>query len=84
MKIFEIIKSFLRKIMNKEQNLIESPKLDVENISSEISKKRNEFEELLKVNLTSNNTTTSKKGGSNIETLQCINDGLGFQKIKNY
>ena len=88
MNLLEIIKSFFEKIFNKNQNLIESPKTSIENVNTSIDQNRNEFEESLKVNLKPNNSTSSESSSfsstTNIKSLKCINDGLGFQEIKNY
>lgn len=81
MNLLDKIKSLFNRIFNKCPKQLESPNINTDNISDSISKIRNEFEESLRVNLTAASSSTS---GSTIESLQCINDGLGFQKIKNY
>lgn len=51
----------------------------------EEDKKR--FEDSIRVDLTKLNNSSSSNssdGDTIIETLICINDGLGFQKIKKY
>ena len=88
MNLLEIVKSFFEKIFNKNQKLLESSKVDIQNVNNYINQIRNKFEESLKVNLIQINSNLSESSSfsstSNIESLKCINDGLGFQKIKNY
>ena len=78
MNLLNIIKNFINKIFNKNHvKKLESPKEDNNMIHS-----NSNFKDTIKVNL---NTKESKKEQKkNIETLQCENDGLGFQKIKKY
>ena len=73
MNIFNVLKKFFEKLLkNKKTKMLEPPKAEVQikKINSDI--KRNTFKEQLKIN------------NKEIETIECINDGLGFQKIKNY
>lgn len=69
MNVFQRIKNFFDKIFKKNQKMIESPK-KIEN-----NKPNNTFIESLKMK-------TPQIRVNTIESLECINDGTGFQKIK--
>lgn len=69
MNVFQRIKNFFDKIFKKNQKLIKSPK-KIEN-----NKPTNTFIESLKTKMPQIHEKT-------IESLECINDGTGFQKIK--
>ncbi len=73
MNLINILKNFINKLFKKSEiKRIEPPKENKE-------VKNKFFLDSLKVEI--NNKKNKKKI---IETLQCENDGLGFQKIKKY
>lgn len=77
MNIFDKIKNILKKFFNiKTPKLIEQPRVDYV---------KNDFREKIKIEkkLKLKNEEKAPKGLI-IKTLTCINDGLGFQKIKRY
>lgn len=78
MNLLNIIKNFINKIFNKNDiKKLESPKIENNKLH-----RNSYFKDTIKIDL---NTKESKnKKEKIIETLQCENDGLGFQKIKNY
>lgn len=71
MKIINLLKLFFKRILKKNNNirLLDTPK----ETESKIIEKRERFKDCLKVKLYKNR----------IVSMQCINDGLGIQKIKN-
>lgn len=74
MNVIKILKDLLKKIFKHNKNeLLVSPELETRELNDSKYKNRNIFVESIKVNLNKNK----------IKTLECINDGLGFQKIKN-
>ena len=78
MNILNIIKNFISKIFNKNEiKKLESPKIENNKLHS-----NNHFKDTIKVNLIIKESKNKKE--RTIETLQCENDGLGFQKIKKY
>ena len=78
MNILNIIRNIINKIFKKNDiKKLESPKRENNRLH-----RNSYFKDTIKVNL---NTKESKnKKEKIIESLQCENDGLGFQKIKNY
>lgn len=71
MNIINLFKNFLNIIFKKNATkLLAAPKMT----ESKIIEKSEDFKNHLKVNL-------NKK---RIVTMQCVNDGLGIQTIKNY
>lgn len=74
MNMIKILKDLLKKIFKHNKNeLLVSPEPETRELNDSKYKNRNIFIESIKVNLNKNK----------IKTLECINDGLGFQKIKN-
>lgn len=74
MNVIKILKDLLKKIFNHSKHgLLVSPEPETRNANDRKYENRNIFVESIKVNLNKNK----------IKTLECINDGLGFQKIKN-
>ena len=70
MKIINLLKLFFNRILkNNNIKLLDTPK----ETESKIIEKRERFKECLKVKVYKNR----------IVLMQCINDGLGIQKIKN-
>ena len=75
MNLLNIIKNFINKLFKKNNiKKLESPKEE-----NKLIHNNSNFKDTIKVNF---NTKNDKE--IIIETLQCENDGLGFQKIKNY
>lgn len=75
MSILKMLKSFLGRIFKTNTKKLSEPqKMENQNTQFKSSEKNDSFKELIKVHLNE----------TEIETLECINDGLGFQKIKNY
>ena len=78
MNIIERIKEYLIRIFNKNKiNYLEPARKDVHNNKNYNTK--NEFKDSLRLNISKRSHTSLSH--SVIETLECINDGLGFQKI---
>lgn len=71
MNIINLFKNFFIRILKKNTTkLLDTPKMT----ESKIIEKRDIFKDRLKVSFNKNR----------IASMQCINDGLGIQKIKNY
>lgn len=78
MNLVNIIKNFINKLFNKNTiKKLESPKRE----NNELHR-NSYFKETIKIDTNTKELKNNKK--KIIETLQCENDGLGFQKIKNY
>ena len=79
MKIIERIKEYLIIIFNKNKiNYLESAK-EEKNVYNNNCNTKKEFKDSLRLNVSQKSHTSLSH--SVIETLECINDGLGFQKL---
>lgn len=92
MNLLKQIKKIIKKILKIDNiKLIESPKIENKNLNEHMSGQRTNLIDSLKVNSYTNNTNGKKVLSNNfsdnkvqIDVLECLNDGLGFIKIKKY
>lgn len=92
MNIIERIKEYFKKLFNKTFSkntikYIEATKEEENILKKNTCNAKKKFEESLRVKLETTKKSKlffSSDSHSIIETLQCINDGLGFQTLKKY